>query len=46
MNEMTKDRLDFYIDGDQRTKYEDHDKMEAKAPTLEDLLDAGTRYQA
>lgn len=44
--ELTLDRLEFYIDGDKRTKYEDHEKMEAKAPTLEDLLEAGTRYVA
>lgn len=44
--ELTADRLAFYIDADQRAKYEDKDRMEAMAPSLEDLLEAGTRYVA
>lgn len=45
-HEINADRLAFYIDADKRAKYEDQDKMEAMAPSLEDLLEAGTRYVA
>lgn len=44
--EVTADRLAFYIDADKRTKYEDKDQLEEFAPTLEDILEAGTRYVA
>ena len=44
--ELTADRLEFYLDGDKRTKYADKESMEAAAPTLEEALEAGTRYVA
>ena len=39
------DRIAFYCDADQRTKYDNPSILEEVAPTLEEAFEMGTRYE-